>query len=382
MRSSAAWILLALSAALHGYLAWRLLPLLPAGPLPWLAGAYLLASALLLPLPLLARIVWQRDLPDALSGLGFLAMGVFSFLFVLSLLRELLLLLAQVLDWLHPDLIPLSTLAQVSALAVLALSAGLVLIGYRNARKLARVVQVDVPIAGLPEALHGFAIAQISDIHVGPTIKHDYLHKIVQAVNALNADLVAVTGDVVDGSVAALRAHVAPLAQLRARHGVYAVTGNHEYYSGAHDWIAHWRELGLSVLLNEHAVLEHEGERLLVAGVTDYSAHVFHREHRSDPHQALAGAPADIAMKLLLAHQPRSAERAAEAGFHLQLSGHTHGGQFLPWNFFVPLQQPFIAGLKRWQSLWVYTSRGTGYWGPPLRLGAPAEITHLRLVRA
>lgn len=382
MKSSAAWILLALSAALHGYLAWRLLPLLPAGPLPWLAGAYLLASALLLPLPLLTRIVWQRDLPDALSGLGFLAMGVFSFLFVLSLARELLLLLARLLDWLHPELIPLSTLAQVSALAVLALSAGLVLIGYRNARMLARVVQVDVPIAGLPEALHGFAIAQISDIHVGSTIKHDYLHKIVRAVNALNADLVAVTGDVVDGSVAALRAHVAPLAQLRARHGVYAVTGNHEYYSGAHDWIAHWRELGLSVLLNEHAVLEHEGERLLVAGVTDYSAHVFHREHRSDPHQALAGAPADIAMKLLLAHQPRSAARAAEAGFHLQLSGHTHGGQFLPWNWFVPLQQPFVAGLKRWQSLWVYTSRGTGYWGPPLRLGAPAEITHLRLVRA
>jgi predicted MPP superfamily phosphohydrolase len=134
--------------------------------------------------------------------------------------------------------------------------------------------------------------------------------------------------------------------------------------------------------MNEHVTIDHEGARLVLAGVSDWSAHHFIPAHRSDPHAALAGAPADAALRVLLAHQPRSAPAAADAGFDLQLSGHTHGGQFWPWNHFVPLQQPFTAGLHRWRRLWVYTSRGTGYWGPPLRLGAPSEITRLRLVAA
>ncbi|MEO7853330.1 MAG: metallophosphoesterase, partial [Rubrivivax sp.] len=138
----------------------------------------------------------------------------------------------------------------------------------------------------------------------------------------------------------------------------------------------------ITVLLNEHVVLRHDGSEMVVAGVTDHSAHHFDARHRSDPRLALAGSPPDSAMRLLLAHQPRSATAAADAGFHLQLSGHTHGGQFWPWNLFVRLQQPFTAGLHRLQGLWVYTSRGTGYWGPPKRFGAPSEITRLRLVRA
>jgi len=149
-----------------------------------------------------------------------------------------------------------------------------------------------------------------------------------------------------------------------------------------HAWVVELRRLGLRVLLNEHVVIEHEGDRIVVAGVTDPSAHHFDPAHRSDPRSALAGAPDDASLRVLLAHQPRSAFAAAEAGYQLQLSGHTHGGQFLPWNFFVRLQQPFTAGLRRLGALWVYTSRGTGYWGPPKRLGAPSEITFLRLVRA
>jgi predicted MPP superfamily phosphohydrolase len=169
---------------------------------------------------------------------------------------------------------------------------------------------------------------------------------------------------------------------LTARHGVYLVTGNHEYYSGAHAWIAEFQRLGLRVLLNEHVVLERNGAPFVVAGVTDYSAGHFDPSHKSDPVAALAGAPGDARLKLLLAHQPRTALAAASVGYTLQLSGHTHGGQFLPWNFFVRLQQPFTAGLAKLGDLWIYTSRGTGYWGPPKRLGAPSEITHLRLVRA
>jgi uncharacterized protein len=135
------------------------------------------------------------------------------------------------------------------------------------------------------------------------------------------------------------------------------------------------------VLMNEHVVLEHDGAQLAVAGVTDYSAHFFDESHRSDPHAALEGAPDDVT-RILLAHQPRSAQHAAAAGYHLQLSGHTHGGQFWPWNLFVRLSQPFTAGLNRLGEMWVYISRGTGYWGPPMRFGIPSEITRIRLVRA
>ena len=154
-------------------------------------------------------------------------------------------------------------------------------------------------------------------------------------------------------------------------------SSNHEYYSGAHSWIAELRCLGLTVLMNEHVVLK---QSLVLAGVNDYSAHHFDPTHRSDPALALQGAPATHAVRILLAHQPRSAHAAADAGFDLQLSGHTHGGQFWPWNLFVPLQQPFTSGLRRLNNLWVYTSRGTGYWGPPKRFGAPSEIALLRLV--
>jgi predicted MPP superfamily phosphohydrolase len=217
---------------------------------------------------------------------------------------------------------------------------------------------------------------------VGPTIKRRYLQSIVDRINALGADMVAVTGDLVDGPVHELAEHVAPLAGLASRHGTFFVTGNHEYYSGAHAWVVELRRLGLRVLMNEHVLLRHGEASLALAGVSDYGAHHFDEAHRSDPHAAIAGVPDEAPVRVLLAHQPRSAAAAAQAGFHLQLSGHTHGGQFLPWNFLVRVQQPFTAGLNRWQGLWVYTSRGTGYWGPPKRLGAPSEITHLRLVAA
>jgi predicted MPP superfamily phosphohydrolase len=253
--------------------------------------------------------------------------------------------------------------------------------GYLNARRTPGVVTVEMPVRGLPAALLGFTIVQISDLHVGPTIRQHHVERIVETVNRLEPDLVAITGDLVDGTVAELASQVAPLARLVSRHGSYFVTGNHEYYSGVGPWLAEIRRLGIKVLHNEHVVIERDGAKLVLAGVTDYSAAYFDSAHRSDPQAALAGAPPEAAMKILLAHQPRSAAAAAQAGFDLQLSGHTHGGQFLPWNFLVKLQQPFTAGLYRLGRLRVYVSRGTGYWGPPQRLGVPSEITKVRLTR-
>ena len=365
---------------LHAYVGWRLIPALAfAPPLQWLIAALLLASWLLMPMALLARRIRRQPLSDRLAWTGLLLMGLFSSLFVLTLLRDVLALPLWAASFWWP--LP-GWLAPASAAAVPALAALLTLWGLVNARRTAQVVRVDVPIAQLPAALHGFSIAQISDVHVGSTIKRGYLQAIVERINALGADMVAVTGDLVDGSVQELAHHVAPLAGLNSRHGTFFVTGNHEYYSGAHAWVDELRRLGLSVLMNEHVLLRHGDASLALAGVADFSAHHFDESHRSDPQAAMAGVPADTRVRVLLAHQPRSAAAAAEAGFHLQLSGHTHGGQFLPWNWFVRLQQPFTAGLNRWQGLWVYTSRGTGYWGPPKRLGAPSEITHLRLVTA
>jgi hypothetical protein len=368
-------VISSLLGLLHAYIGWRVLPAMPVEPVVRLLGALWLAlSFMLVPAGLLSRAIKRQPLSDRLAWAGLLAMGLFSSLLVLTLVRDVFLLLTAIIG------LDTGKLTGVTALAVPLLAGLVTIVGLINARRLAKVIDVDVPIAGLPVALHGFTIAQISDIHVGPTIKRGYLNAIVDAVNRLNADLIAVTGDLVDGSVSRLAPHTAPLSRLSARHGAYFVTGNHEYYSNAPAWIAEIRRLGLTVLMNEHVVLTHEGARLLVAGVTDYAAHHFDESHRSDPRAALAGAPEDIKMKLLLAHQPRSATAAADAGFDLQLSGHTHGGQFFPWNLFVPLQQPYTAGLNRLRGLWVYTSRGTGYWGPPKRLGAPSEITRLRLV--
>jgi predicted MPP superfamily phosphohydrolase len=364
---------------LHAYIGLRILPDLPIGLQVRTAGAlFLVVSCGLLLMGLIGRSARHRRRSDRIAAVALFTAGFLSSLLVLTLLRDVILLASR---------LPLSTehfqwLETASAMLVVGLAAFATIVGYANARRRARVKVVEIPLRNLPAGLEGFTIAQISDIHVGTTIKRGFVDAIVDAVNALEADLIAVTGDLVDGTVRDLAPHTAPLARLKARHGSFFVTGNHEYYSGAPAWTAELERLGLRVLQNEHVVLRHRGVPLVIAGVTDFSAQHFDAAHRSDPAAALAGAPSNAGAKILLAHQPRSAAAAAGAGFDLQLSGHTHGGQFWPWNLFVRFQQPFTAGLHRLNNLWVYISRGTGYWGPPNRFGVPSEITLLRLVRA
>lgn len=364
----------------HVYVAVRLA--LPAGGVAAVVGAALMfACYAAIMAGFLRRRVVQPGASDVPAWIGFLALGLFSSLFVLTLVRDVILLVWALGTFAFalrgmPD-----AAVEFSRRAIPWVALAFSVVGFVNARRRAPVLAVDIHLPGLPPALSGFVIVQLTDIHVGPTIKRDYVQAIVEAANAQNADAIAITGDIVDGSVAQLAEHTRPLGDLRARHGVFLVTGNHEYYAGADAWIAEFRRLGLTVLLNEHVVLEHAGARLVVAGVTDFNAAGFSARHASDPARAAAGAPEGMP-RLLLAHQPRTMFAAAPVGFDLQLSGHTHGGQFLPWNWFVPLQQPVVAGLHRHGAMLVYVSRGTGYWGPPLRLGARAEITRIRLLPA
>ncbi len=313
------------------------------------------------------RAAFAASAVGGLEAAGFTLVGLSSLLIVFVFAGDVLHLRA----WVGAGMFSAGVLA--GTLVVLVL-------GSWHARRPA-VVRVEVPIADLPPDLEGFRIVQLSDLHVGPTLKRAFVERVVATANGLAPDLIALTGDVGDGFPLALRDELAPLARLAAPHGKYFVTGNHEYYWDAAGWVQELERLGFSALVNAHRVIRRGTAQLVLAGVTDASASRRVPGHASDPAAAVAGAP-EGDVRVLLAHQPKSAFAARGAGFDLQLSGHTHGGQYFPFNLLVRLFQPFVAGLHRLEEMWLYVSRGTGYWGPPLRLGAPSEITLIQLTRA
>jgi len=307
---------------------------------------------------------------------GYVTLALFSSLFVLVFLGDVtrgLYLLARTIagqSWplLDARLLSLVTLGAAGLMSV---------VGLAQAR-CPRVRRVDVPIDDLPSELDGYRIVQWSDVHVGPTIRESFLRSLVERTNALEADAVAITGDFVDGPYEELQHEIAPLRDLRTRDGAFYVTGNHEYYWQADRWIAALQAHGLEFLKNDHRVITRSGAPIVFAGVTDP---VGRGTHQQDPKRAVAGAPAD-AIKVLLSHRPQTAEAASRLGVDLQLSGHTHGGQFFPFNLVIKKFQPIVAGLHRVGRTWLYVNRGTGYWGPPSRLAVGGEITVLELRRA
>ncbi|MFE1795819.1 metallophosphoesterase [Streptomyces sp. NPDC059517] len=235
-----------------------------------------------------------------------------------------------------------------------------------------KVKRVTVPLAKLPRAAHGYRIAVVSDIHLGPVLGRGFAQKVVDTINSTQPDLIAVVGDLVDGSVKDLGPAAAPLAQLRARHGSFFVTGNHEYFSGAEEWVARVRELGLNPLENARTELAHFD----LAGVNDIAG----EDEGQGPDFAKALGDRDRARAcVLLAHQPVQIHDAVDHGVDLQLSGHTHGGQLWPGNFIADLANPTLAGLERYGDTQLYVSRGAGAWGPPTRVGAPSDITVVEL---
>ncbi|MFJ6707908.1 MULTISPECIES: metallophosphoesterase [unclassified Streptomyces] len=306
---------------------------------------------------------------DALLGISWV---LFTWSVLLGVLLRLALTLADVGDG--------QDRARIVTWSVLGTAAVLLAWGYAEARRVPRVRRLDVELPRLGAGLDGTRVALITDTHYGPLDRARWSERVCETVNTLEADLVCHTGDIADGTAERRRAQAAPLGTVRATRARVYVTGNHEYYSEAQGWVDLMDELGWEPLRNRHLLLERGGDTLVVAGVDDVTAESSGLPgHHADLAGALDGADPGLPV-LLLAHQPKFVERAAADGIDLQLSGHTHGGQIWPFHHLVRIDQPALAGLSRHGTrTLLYTSRGTGFWGPPFRVFAPSEITLLVL---
>jgi len=340
------------------------------GIAPLFIYALLVALSAVSVLPMFAKRTDPLRRRTAAHWIGYATMSLFATLLVLVLLSDVVRLsycALQALVATHAW--PLISVPRLSA-GILGGALALFLVGLVQARRPA-IRTLNVPIENLPAELDGYRIVQWSDVHVGPTIQRGFVASLVERTNALNADAIAITGDLIDGYLEDLRDEVQPLRDLRARDGVFYVTGNHEYYWRASEWVREIAALGLTFLKNEHRVVTRGNAQIVFAGVTDPAGRY---THKTNPDAAMFGAPRD-AVKIMLAHRPQNASAASRLGVDLQLSGHTHGGQFFPFNVIIRWFQPVVSGLHRVGATWLYVSRGTGYWGPPSRLGVGGEIS-------
>jgi uncharacterized protein len=382
-------VLLALASlainGLLGYYGWRRLvkdTILPRTPR--LAATWaIVIGQLLVPATMSANRLGATTVVDILQWPAFLWMAFFALTIValwgIDLGRLIVWAVRRAMRKKPLDLERRRLIARITGGAALAVGAGQVVVGMRNALGDHEVVDVPVTLHRLPRALDGFTIVQLTDMHIGLTVDRDFVSDVVRRVNQLEPDLIALTGDIVDGRRAELAGRAAPLAALRAPHGVFMVTGNHEYYSGVDEWIAELTVLGVRVLRNERVAITRDGASFDLVGIDDHSARSFGKGHGSDLAGAMVGRDPDRAV-VLLAHQPRQVELAVRHDVDLQLSGHTHGGQIWPWHHLVAIQQGgFVAGRYTRGKTQLYVSRGVGYWGPPVRIGAPAEITRIIL---
>lgn len=369
----------------HAYVAWRLCAVLPWPKVSQL-GVYgfFVAMALYAPLSMIyARMVLTTQAARPLLWVAYLWLGSFFLIFSLTAAIDLVALIGALGAKIFAFDGPTDPHRRLQGWrmvrgAQVALAAYGTWHAVRVARNGPQVQRVDVALDRLHQAQDGFTIAQISDLHVAALLQHDYVADVVRKVMDLRPDLIAVTGDMVDGSVADLKEHVAPLAGLKAPHGCYFITGNHEYYSGVDAWLDEVRRLGMRPLRNERVQVGDAQASFDLAGIDDWTAHHFGQGHGADLDRAVAGRDPSREL-VLLAHQPRAVYQAEKAGVGLMLSGHTHGGQIFPFGFLVRLVQPFVRGLHRLGRTQIYVNRGTGFWGPPMRLGSAPEITLLTL---
>ena len=375
--ATAIFVMAALTWLMHRYV-WARLVRDPAWTEPWsrvLTFAIVVLAALV-PVAFLA----MRWLPRAVNGpiawVAYTWLGFALYLFLLTSLTDAARGVAALFNALPKDPERRLFLSRAIAASVGAVSGLIGIGGVVNVVRGFDVRRVRIPVARLPQEVSGYAIVQLTDMHVGPTIGRDFVENVVREANALAPDMIVITGDLVDGTVEQLRDLVAPLRDLRAPDGVFFVTGNHEYYSGADAWIAHLTTLGIRVLRNERVAIRGAFD---LAGVDDARSRGMAPGHGQDVPRALAGR--DVSRPVvLLAHQPKTLKAALAGGVDVQLSGHVHGGQMVPFNWLARLDQPLVAGLHLVEKTWVYVSTGTGYWGPPMRVGPGSEVTRIELV--
>ena len=382
-------VFITLLGIMHGYVGWKIFSGLNLNSSFAIIGIILLAILTLLPvLPIIFRYNgYESSLLDKLSLIGYTSLGFFTLSFVAFLSKDLLFKVwgfissffsADVKQQITLDADKREFLEKSLSIGILSLIGPTTAYGFYSARKGPTIINQDIYLKNLPDSFENFTIAQISDLHVGPTIKKPYVEKVVNQISNLNPDLIAITGDMVDGSIDYLRKDLEPLSQVVASHGTYFVTGNHEYYSGAKRWLDETDRMGFTNLVNENRLITINDQSIALAGVNDYRAHQVIPSHRSNPQAALKGINSEK-VKILLAHQPSSIFQANEAGFDLQISGHTHGGQFWPFTYPTKKANPYLSGLHNHNGTQIYVNSGTGYWGPPLRLGVTAEITLFKL---
>jgi len=379
-------VFLLVVAGLHFYL-WRRLVKDTALPPPWHAG--LTVTMVALALSVVGSFFLVRVVPASASRFLmfpiYLWMGALFYLLLLVLGTDVLRLVVTVAGKTLLDEPPFSPerrqlLARLVGGTATAGFAGIAVVGARRAMKLEDIVtrKIEVPLRRLPRGLDGFRIVQISDLHLGPTLGRDWCAGVVERVNALEPDLIAITGDLIDGSVEQLRGDVEPLRELRAPHGIFFCTGNHEYYFGPVEWCAYLPELGIRVLRNERVSIGEGDDSFDLAGIDDFRSKGMAEGHGPDLPRAVAGRDESREF-VLLAHQPIAVTEASEHGVGLQLSGHTHGGQMWPFNYLVYLAQPYVSGFVKHRGTQLYINQGTGFWGPPIRIGTFAEITEVTL---
>tara|TARA_B110000438_G_scaffold172587_1_gene164984 strand:- start:626 stop:1801 length:1176 start_codon:yes stop_codon:yes gene_type:complete len=374
---------------LHGYVGWRIFSDLGFNSSYALITIILVIIFTLLPiLPILFRYIgYESTLLDTLSFIGYTSLGFFFLSFLVFISKDLAIKAWEVVSSFFPadvkqqvtlDLEKRAFLQKSLSIGILSFIGPTTAYGFYSARKGPSVIHQTIFLDELPDSFENFTIAQISDLHVGPTIKKTYVEKVLNQISIINPDLIAVTGDMVDGSIDYLKKDLEPLSQMVAKHGTFFVTGNHEYYSGADRWLDETNRMGFTNLVNENKLITINEQNIVLAGVTDYRAHQIIPSHKSNPESALKGMKNEK-VKILLAHQPSSIFKANEAGYDFQISGHTHGGQFWPFTYPTKKANPYLSGLHNHNGTQIYVNSGTGYWGPPLRLGVPAEITLFKL---
>ena len=370
-------VVLAIMLLLFGVPWWTLLASGQGWPTVVFVTGTLVFAAAFIALPLLMMLGHGRRHLDWAAAAGDGLLGAAWVLFVWSVLGQvvrLVMLAAGVQDPARSRLV---------AAAVLVVVAVLLVWGYAEAMRVPRVRKVDVGIDRLGHGLDGLRVALITDTHYGPIDRTRWSAAVVARVNEVGADVVCHLGDIADGPVDLREKQASPLTSVEAASARVYVTGNHEYFSEAQGWLDYMESIGWAALHNRHVIVERGGDRLIVAGVDDATAKSSGiRGHGANLEAALTGADHTLPV-LLLAHQPKQVTRAVRAGVDLQVSGHTHGGQIWPFNYLVRLDQPVVHGLSRHgERTQLYTSRGTGFWGPPFRVFAPSEITLLTLRRS